>query len=82
MEGNDVRHSFEMQSSWVDGTAVEYKLVFKEEDFYVKAKDGRQWTWRPEGSGEIKKIIWSPDLILLVYKLRKDNTIQAMRRDN
>jgi len=30
MEDNDVRHSFEMQSSWVDGTAVEYKLVFKE----------------------------------------------------
>jgi hypothetical protein len=44
MEGNDVRHSFETQSSWVDGTAVEYKLVFKEEDFYVKAKDGCQWT--------------------------------------
>jgi hypothetical protein len=35
----------------VDGTAVEYKLVFKEEDFYVKAKDGWQWTWRPVGSG-------------------------------
>jgi hypothetical protein len=24
---------------WME-TAVEYKLVFKEEDFYVKAKDG------------------------------------------